>query len=567
MSFDIKSFAEQTRPSQRRPSPGPFDGSILDAGSPQYVRPEDLFLTIQSEIFDLPREKKESLSGIDPANFEQRWRGTDFSENDTIQLVGSLSKQELVEPLLSLLRCPKQKNANFPTLLPLRPTVGLFKNITHNLPYYLKDQLIPALCFGDEVGFGPRINLLRQRLIEVTPNDTLHEVAAALLPGNVDVQRVIPQHQGPLIKSYANPPGFDERLQSCRGFNASLDALLDLAPYLPRIVFIRWLTGLIRVWLPMVFLSRCGVTQRASTLLLNTLQTAQATPADLATEILLCPERLLRGCPQLLNQLVPLIQRYVRARLEFSIFLDLCNIYQHLALLGFDPSDPANHAKAKSWLNGFTVTPTQCPPLPPNVGILDSNKISMPGDTGAGRLPLDELLAWCAANLKGLDATAKLIGAPGGSADLLERTYSLLRPDYEPLRKSTFGRNAYWFVLYTLSAPSRESRDADFPDEFNLLVRGEGAGKGRQFMVEPGSDLLRMLVQIVHYHAERRNDAVPKLSDLIDTFEQIGVDFRSNPDDFENLKERLQKLSLLHTSADAAEAASLKPFYAITTRC
>lgn len=566
MSYDIKSFAEQVRPSQRRPSPSPFAGSILDAGSPQYVRPEDLFLSVQSEIFELPREDKNGtkLNGTDPANFKKRWTDTDLSASAAIQIVGNCSKEDLAEALLALLRCPRQKNANYPTLLPVRPTLGLFKNIGPKLPYYLKDQLVPALCFGDDAGFSQRISCLRERLAEVANKDTLHELVAALLPGVVDVQRSIPTHQGPLIKSYTNPPGLSVGLSSCRSFCASLDVLLDLAPHLPRIVFVQWLTGLIRIWLPMIFLSRCAVTQRASELALDTLRTGQSTPADVTTEILLDQEeRLFRGSQQLLNQVVPLIQRYVRARLEVSIFLDLCNLYQHLAAVGFDPIDPANHEKAKRWLNDYTVTPTQCPQLPPMIGLLDSKKISMPGDSAHNHLPLNELLKWSADNLKGLDATAKLIGAPGGSIDLLERTYSLLRPDNEPLRKSTFGRNAWWFVSYTLSAPPKVDKDSQFPDEFNLLIRGEGSGKARQFTVEPGAGLLRMLVQIAHHHAERRNDAVPKLSDLLDIFEQIGVDFRSNPDDFDDLKTRLQKLSLLHASADAAEAASLKPFYTL----
>ena len=80
-------------------------------------------------------------------------------------------------------------------------------------------------------------------------------------------------------------------------------------------------------------------------------------------------------------------------------------------------------------------------------------------------------------------------------------------------------------------------------------------------MVQPGPQLLMLLVQLVSFQAREKYKTTAKLSDLLDLFDTLGVDFRSSPDDFESIKSELQYLGLLQSSADAAEAASLKPAY------
>jgi hypothetical protein len=80
-------------------------------------------------------------------------------------------------------------------------------------------------------------------------------------------------------------------------------------------------------------------------------------------------------------------------------------------------------------------------------------------------------------------------------------------------------------------------------------------------MVQPGPELLTLLVQLVSHQATARYQTTAKLSDLLDLFDALGVDFRSSPDDFDTLKADLLRLGLLQSSADAAEAASLKSAY------
>jgi hypothetical protein len=140
--------------------------------------------------------------------------------------------------------------------------------------------------------------------------------------------------------------------------------------------------------------------------------------------------------------------------------------------------------------------------------------------------------------------------------------YSHVRPDYEPL-KSGFGKNAYEYVAFVLGAPRKVDRDPAFPDEFNLIYRAEGGRRARHVTVQPGPQLLGMLVQLVNYQARADSGTFAKFGDLLDLFADVGIDFRSNPDDFEGLKADLLRLGLLQSSADAAEAATLKPPYSI----
>ena len=79
--------------------------------------------------------------------------------------------------------------------------------------------------------------------------------------------------------------------------------------------------------------------------------------------------------------------------------------------------------------------------------------------------------------------------------------------------------------------------------------------------LSPGPQLLGFLVQLVTLQSSK--SISPKLSDVLDLFEALGVDYRSNPEDFEVLKSELLRLGLLRSSADAAEAASLNAAYSL----
>jgi hypothetical protein len=567
MAFDLRSFAAQVRPSPRRPSPEPFAASIFDAGSPQYVRPEDLFLDIQGSLFELERKGSQDLNGTDPSDFRTRWLA-DAAASLSLQRVGHVTNQQLVEVTMSLLRCSQRKKERHPTLLPILPALGLYKNIKPNLPKFLNDQLRPALTFADEAGFPARVAALRQRLaVGTQQDDSVKQLAAALLPlqpgTNLDpaAQPVAP-HDGPLLKDFTQTPS--RPLPVCRSLQEALDSLLDLEQRMPRILWTRWLTATLRLWLPLFFLKRCAVTA----------QGALAAKAVLSSNIVpACPELtttlfgtngILRGSSEWLNQLAPLVQNYVRARLEISILLELDNLHEWLAIQGIDPENPAHIARVKRKLDDHEVDPNRLTSstLPSATGLLATGKISMPGEAGTGRLPFDVWLTSLAANRAALDALAKAIGADD-TASLVERVYAFLRPDYEPLRAG-FGKNAYEYVAFALGAPRKVDRDPEFPDEFNLIYRGEGGRRSRQIMVQPGPSLLALLVQIVSHQAQRQHQSAAKLSDLLDIFDSLGIDFRSNPRDFETLKADLLKLGLLQSSADAAEAASLKPSYSLS---
>lgn len=350
-------------------------------------------------------------------------------------------------------------------------------------------------------------------------------------------------------------------LPVCKSLIETIDTLISLEPCLPRILWSRWLTATLRLWLPLFFLKRCAVTGAAAQLIKNVLKynTVQS-PAEISST-LSGGNSVLRGSKEWLNQLTPIIQSYVRARFEISILLELSNLLARLKAHSIDPANPAHEQKVIRELSLYEVfaTSTTTNQLPEAEGLFASKKLSMPGDTGTNRLPFDVWLGWIVANRSSLDALAKVIGAED-VPNLMEKVYSFLRPEYEPL-KNGFTKNMREFVVYNLQAPLKAARDPEFPDEYNLIYCGEGGRRSRQIMIQPGPELLALLVQIVSHQAESKYQTTAKLSDLLDLFDSLGVDFRSSPEDFEALKVHLLKHGLLQSSADAAEAASLKPSY------
>lgn len=168
---------------------------------------------------------------------------------------------------------------------------------------------------------------------------------------------------------------------------------------------------------------------------------------------------------------------------------------------------------------------------------------------------------WLKTNLDDLEQLSILLGKRS-AVELVECIYDYLRPDYEPL-SNRFGKQAREYVSYTLGAPLRSDRDPEFMDEYNLLYRGAGGGRKWRISVQPGPLLLVLLVQLVHARSTIEDRRGAKLGDLLKLFDDIGIDFKSEPDDFEILKRELLTLDLLHSSADAAEAASLKARYSI----
>ena len=572
MPFDIKSFAAQVRPSPRRSSPAPFDSSVFDAGSPQYVRPEDLFLDIQSRLFGLIPRAAHDLNGVDPSDFRTRWMREGTPEL-ALQRIGAVANEELAESAMLLLRSPRRKNERYPTLLPVVPALGFYKNIKPNLPNFFNDQLRPALSFADEAGFAARLRHLKQKLsVGSHRDDSLKRIAVGLLPppGSAGVRIepdgvVVGLHDGPLLKDFTVRPS--RPLPVCNSLKDALDTLLELEALLPRILWTRWLTAAMRLWLPLFFLRRCTVTAAAAKAAKDALM-ERTSPTAAALTLQLCNTNgLLRGSREWLNQLTPIVQNYVRARFEISILIELANLHQRLCAQGIDLANPAHHLRARQELNAYEVNPANATnaTLPQPAGIFvaghSSVQLSMPEDKGARRLPFDEWLKWMVDNLPTLDTLATIIGAQN-TVDLVERVYGYIRPEYEPL-KSGFGKNAYEYVAFALGAPRKVDRDPEFPDEFNLIYRGEGGRRARHVVLQPGPQLLTLLVQIVTHQAKMQFETTAKLSDLLDLFDAVGVDFRSNPDDFEGVKSELLRLGLLRSSADAAEAASLNPAYSL----
>lgn len=573
MAFDVKSFATQVRPSPGKPSPKPFANSVFDAGSPQYVRPEDLFLDIQAQLFGLGRKDAKNINGIDPSNFRERWL-KDAVGLPSVRRVGNVEDKHLVNAAMSLLRCPHVKKQKSPTLLPAVAALGFYKNIAPNLPNSWHDQLRPALSFADEVRFAERIGTLKDRLCNgMQADDSLKQLAVALLPPSGGSKSLaanagqVQLHDGPLLKDFAENPS--RPLSVCRSLVEALDTLIVLEATVPRVLWTRWLVATLRLWLPLFFLKRCTVTSQAAGAMKSVLRGRIVPNAQTLTAELISSGRILRGGREWLNQLAPIVQNYIRGRFEISIVLELANLSERLRLYpgNFDPANAAHLDRVRQELDLYEVdarrsrfTSFRAP-----VGILDNVSLSMPGDVGIlqvgsmRKYPFEEWLTWLAANRGRLDALAKIIGA-NDAIDLVERVYGGIRPDYEPLKKG-FGKNMREYVGFTLGAPIKRDRDPEFPDELNLIYRGEGGRRARQISVQPGPQLLVLLVQLVSYQARAKYRAAAKLSDLLDLFDTLGVDFRSNPNDFESLKAELLYLGLLQSSADAAEAASLNPAY------
>lgn len=568
MAFDLKSFALQVRPSQRRRSPDAFNNSIFDAGSPQYVRPEDMLLDIQQQLFDIPRLKsREDLEGIHHADFHKRWLKYGAT-NLRLLRIGNVEDQNLASAASDLLRCPRRKGQDYPVLLPAVPALAFYKNITHNLPNYWNDQLRPALSFSsDEATFKQRVSSLKHRICcDLQPCDSLKHLAIALLPPPTNRSQIkatdgrVAFHDGPLLRAFTESP--NRVLPVCSSLAEALDDLVSLEPVLPRILWAQWLVGLLRLWLPMFFLRRCAITSCAVQTLKSVLKSSTVPSAAAITSQLLTANGVLRGCSEWLNQLAPIIQNYVRARFEMSILLELSNLQHRLAANGIDLTNEAHAERARRELDIFALTSANAnaPPLPAGAGIF-ADKLSMPGDASPNCLPFDKWLNRLAEKRQHLKALARLIGADDPT-DLVEKVYAFIRPEYEPL-KSGFGKNAHEYVAFALGAPRKTDRDPEFPDEFNLIFRGEGGRRARQIMIVPGPQLLLLLVQLVSQRAGANFHTTAKLSDLLDIFDAVGIDFRSNPDDFDNIKSELLRLGLLQSSADAAEAASLRPAYSL----
>lgn len=567
MTFDLKSFAAQVRPSPQRPEA--FSDSVLDAGSPQYVRPEDLFLDIQARLFDLKPFWAKDLGGIDPADFRTRWIRQGASSL-TLKKIGPVSGEQLVDSVMSLLKCSRRKKERYPTLLPMVPSLSHFKNIKPNLPNFLSDQFRPALAFADESGFSNRISILKSCLCDGTHADeSMRQLAAALLPPPSPAAKLssasfqVPPHDAPILRDFTTQP--NKALAVCSSFGEAIDTLIALEARVPRLLWTRWLTATIRLWLPLFFLRRCAIGANAAQLAKTILAQRIVPTSSVVSGFMLGGGSILRGNREWLNQLSPIIQNYVRARLELSILLELSNLHEWMVTQSINPVDPAHSQKISRELDNFEVDPARPKyvPFPNGKGIfLNSAKLSMPGDsTRNDRLPFDAWLNWITKNRQSLDALARAIGA-NETADLVERVYAHVRPEYEPLRNG-FGKNALEYVAFALGAPRKVDRDPEYPDEFNLLFRGEGGRRARQVQVQPGPQLLAMLVQFVSHKSSSKYNATAKLSDLLDLFETLGIDYRSNPEDFDGLRSDLLRLGLLRSSADAAEAASLNPAYSL----
>jgi hypothetical protein len=562
MSFDIKSFAAQVRPRPDRPNPQALANSVFDAGSPQYVRPEDLFLDVQSRLFGLRPVSAQDLQGLDPGDFKLRWL-RDGASHATVQRIGSVSGAELAEATMSLLRSPRRRNERLPTLLPLIPEIGIYKNIKANLPNFLNDQFRPALSFADPDGFALRVqNLQRSLAVGAQSNDTIKTIARSLLvtpgPSKINPNFAISLHEGPLLRDYSVFPS--RPFPVCESLRIAIETLIVMEASLPRVLWTRWLTTVLRIWLPMFYLRRCAVTAAAAKVAVATLGQDQVPTLAALTERLHSQNGVLRGSLEWLNQLAPVIQNYVRARFELTILLELANLTEWLKERNLDPQEQGNLAQVRAQLDQFEFDTSRAKNLAfPNSVAFSGVQLSMPGDTGSGKLAFDSWLKWIVDNRSAMDALARIIGADS-TVDLMEKTYAQIRPDYEPL-KAGFGKNAFEYVAFVLGAPRKADRDPEQPDEFSLFFRSEGGQRARQIQVHPGPQLLGLLTQLVEYEAKRKYGATAKLSDLLDLFEWIGIDFRSDPEDFGALKAELLRLGFLQSSADAAEAASLNPAY------
>jgi hypothetical protein len=570
MSKNIEIFAKHVRASL----PKNLDGSVLDAGSPQYVLPEDQFLDIQSQIFGISRQG--SQTGLNPADFGGRWQA-----RATLELVlsryGEVTDDRLASAVSQLLRGPQSRNQAFPTTLPVVPAVGFYKSLSTKRPNFFRDQFQPALFFADPACYDARIRALKEKLATGSVNeDTVRQTAEALIPiprdGGVAIDadsfQPLP-YKGPLLRNYSTSP--DGPLPVFEGFAQSFDTLLSLEPRLPRLIWIRWLNALLRMWLPLVFLRRCEVTSSAGEEVLSAIKQNSA-PAHSEISRRLCRERsLLRGSSEVLNQLTPQVQRFIRARFELSVLVQLSNLAEFLAGTGVDLTNPDHRQRAETRLQSYLRVDREGEllqelPAPERDGPLwcsgKPTLLSMPNDTGSGKAPLDKWINWLVDNSAALNTLSSLIGA-SGTQDLVERVYAYLRPEYEPL-KSGFGKNAYEYVAFTLGIAQKKDRDPSYPSDEHNFIQRKGRGRtAKHVSISPGPQLLAIFVQIVSAQAKACNHTSAKLSDLLDLFEMGGIDFRSNPEDFEFLKRTLLSLGLLRSSADAAEAAALSPPYSI----
>ncbi len=517
-----------------------------------------MFLDVQGRLFGLPRKSAVQLDGLDPADFLSRWQKSG-GVSDALQNIDGVPRDELAEVVASLLRCPQRKRERHPTLSPLCPSLGFYKNIKPNLPNFFNDQLRPALQFADDSAFPNLVARLQRRLlVGSTSDDAIWLIAEALLPRPASEgemcadNNVLALHTGPMLRDYAVTPS--RPIPVCRSFQLAVENLLDLGISLPRVTWIQWLTASIRLWLPLFFLKRCAVTASAAQAVKLSLRSGYVPSAPELTVALLSPRTILRGSPDWFNQLAPLIQNYVRARFELSILLDLTNLHERLSLHGIDIGNPAHQERARQEHAAYEAG------FPPPTGFLAA-KLSMPNDIGQDRLPLEVWLKALLARKVSLDALARIIGA-NDTLDLIDKVYAQVRPEYEPLN-SGFTKNLREFVAYNLGAPLKRDRDPTFPDEYNFIYRGESGRRARQVSIQPGPQLLGLLVQLVNRSARITYRATAKLGDLLDLFEDLGIDFRSNPEDFDHLKGELLRLGLMQSSADAAEAAALKPIYTL----
>jgi len=559
MDLSLRDFASQVRPRPARPAPDVFDGSVFDAGSPQYIRPEDMLLDIQSQLFGIGRKSTKELDGVHPANFRGRWL-RETQGKLLVTPVGDVSQKDMLEAIWEVAKCARRKNEEYPALLPINATLGHYKNIAKNLPSYWNDQLCPALSFADSDNFNERLQKFQSVLIsKIDSKDRAEALSVALLPGKLE-PREMPIHKVPYLRDYtANPPA---PLKICSSLVEFLDILLVLVVRLPRVLWARWLTALFRNWLPLFFLKRCAVTHATALELHRVITQGEITPEKQLAQRLISDRALLRGSPEWLIQLQPIVQQYVRARLELSIALELSNINEWLiSENNVNPANSEHKVIIGNLLRSVFGSNGQTGTLPSACGIFRGRKLSMPGDTGPDKLPLSKWLGWIVDQRPALDSLSCALGAED-FGDLINTAYDFLRPSYEPL-KSGFGKNALEYVSYMLGAPRKRDRDPSFTDEFNLVIRGEGGRRARRISVQPGSELLIMIVQLIGFKAGYR---LAKLSDLLELFDCIGIDFKSEPADFEILVSRLTELGLLESSADAAEAASLKPRYSFRSK-
>jgi hypothetical protein len=548
--LDIKTFANLCFP----PSHDLLDDSAFDPGSPQYVRPEDMMLDIQSSLFGFPRKQRGLRSLDHPSDFEKHWKD-EGAPAARVNRSGGVTKEDLTGATMTLLRCSKRKAEHHPTVLPLVPAVSAYKSISAKLPVYFNDQLRPLISAADPAGFPAAIAKLRAALRgDHQPEDTLLKIAHALIPLPPALARVeppdIPAHQGPLVMDFSGP--IPVSLPICRSYIETLATLVELELKVPRVLWVRWLTAANRLYLPLFFLQRCSVASGAARAARSVLSGESAPDIPVLTAELLPRKAVLRGSPEMLNQLQPAVQEYVRARIELAAMLHLACIAENVTEPIEVIRNPTNKAKLGAHFEKYYMHNGAAPKSP--------KPLAMPGDPGPDRIPLEQWLSSLEANRGKMDAIAVLIGADS-AVDLVDRVFGELRSDYMPLTNG-FGKNAREFVAFTLGAPTKAERDPTMPDEFNLLVRNERSSAPRQVAVRPGSQLLELLVQLVTQEAQATHLTNAKLGDICDLFQKIGVDFRSEPADFDFLKEELLRQGLLESSADAAEAAGLKAAYA-----